>query len=162
MAEDTQPLTPTPGRVASIDALRGFDMVWITGGEGVIHAFHQVIPNSVTDTLDRQFHHVPWEGFRFYDLIFPLFLFVVGVVLPLSLTRRLESGAKRTGLYRHIVRRLVLLFVLGLVYNGLLDFRLHDLRIAGVLQRIAICYFVAALLLGVCVKTALTRCSGVR
>jgi predicted acyltransferase len=134
------------GRIASIDALRGFDMFWITGGEGIIHSFCRLFQNPVTATLNQQFRHVRWEGFHFYDLIFPLFLFVVGVVLPLSLTRRLEQGANRGQLYRHAVRRLLLLFLLGLIYNGLLDFNFSHLRIAGVLQRIAICYFIAALI----------------
>lgn len=137
---------PAAGRIASIDALRGFDMFWISGGEGIIHSLYAAYRNPATEALERQFHHVPWEGFRFYDLIFPLFLFIVGVVLPFSLTRRLERGASRRKIYRHLVRRLVLLFVLGLVYEGLLDFNFHELRIAGVLQRIAICYFIAALI----------------
>lgn len=145
MAKETKPDEVAPGRIASIDALRGFDMFWITGGEEVVHSLHRVIRHPVMDALDQQFHHVRWEGFHFYDLIFPLFLFIVGVVLPFSLTRRLESGAKRTELYRHIFRRLILLFLLGLIYNGLLDFQFHDLRMAGVLQRIAVCYFLAAL-----------------
>lgn len=134
------------GRIASIDALRGFDMFWITGGEGLIHSLYKALPGPVMAALDNQFHHVPWEGFRFYDLIFPLFLFVVGVVLPFSLTRRLEKGANRRELYRHIVQRLFLLFFLGLVYNGLLDLNFHELRLAGVLQRIALCYFLAAVI----------------
>ena len=133
------------GRMASVDALRGFDMFWITGGEEVVHSTYKVFPNALTAVLDHQFEHVRWAGFHFYDLIFPLFLFLVGVVLPFSLTRRLEAGADRGQLYRHIVRRLLLLFLLGLVYNGLLDFNFHTLRIAGVLQRIALCYFFAAL-----------------
>jgi predicted acyltransferase len=145
MSTEPKPASPAAGRMAAIDALRGFDMFWITGGEEVVHALHRVFRHPLTEALDRQFHHVRWEGFRFYDLIFPLFLFIVGVVLPFSLTRRLESGASRAQLYRHIVRRLLLLFLLGLVYNGLLDFQFHDLRIAGVLQRIAVCYFLAAL-----------------
>jgi predicted acyltransferase len=132
-------------RIASVDALRGFDMFWITGGEEVVPSFYKVFHNPAMAAVDRQFHHVRWEGFRFYDLIFPLFLFVVGVVLPFSLTRRLEAGANRAQLYWHILRRLLLLFLLGLVYNGLLDFNFHDLRIPGVLQRIALCYFFAAL-----------------
>ena len=134
------------GRVASIDALRGFDMMWITGGEEVIHALDKVIHHPVMKVVDEQFHHVRWEGFHFYDLIFPLFLFIVGLVLPFSLTRRLEAAPARHGqIYRHLVRRLLLLLVLGWVYYGLLDFRFHDLRLAGVLQRIAVCYFLAAL-----------------
>jgi predicted acyltransferase len=133
-------------RVASIDALRGFDMFWITGGEEIIHALHKMAPGHATNLLNLQFEHVQWAGFHFYDLIFPLFLFVVGVVLPFSLTKRLEAGASRGRLYRHLVKRLVVLFALGLVYNGLLDFNFHHLRIAGVLQRIALCYFFAALI----------------
>ncbi len=133
-------------RIASIDALRGFDMFWITGGEEIIHALYKTLPGPAMNVLDGQFQHVAWAGFHFYDLIFPLFLFVVGAVLPFSLTQRLEAGANRAQLYRRIFRRLVLLFLLGLIYNHLLDFNFHDLRIAGVLQRIAICYFVAALI----------------
>ena len=133
-------------RVASIDALRGFDMFWITGGEEIIHALHKMSPNATTDLLSLQFHHVRWAGFHFYDLIFPLFLFVVGLVLPFALSKHLEAGQERGKVYLRIFRRLVVLFVLGLVYNGLLDFNFHHLRIAGVLQRIAICYFVAALI----------------
>jgi len=132
-------------RVASIDALRGFDMFWITGGDVIIHALYKADPVPATTLLNTEFHHVPWVGFHFYDLIFPLFLFVVGVVLPFSLSKRLEAGANRGQLYRRIFRRLVILFLLGLVYNGLLNFNFHDLRIAGVLQRIALCYFFAAL-----------------
>ena len=133
-------------RVASIDALRGFDMFWITGGEEIIRALHKMSPNATTDLLSLQFRHVEWAGFHFYDLIFPLFLFVVGLVLPFSLSRHLEAGQQRGQVYRRIFRRLVVLFVLGLVYNGLLDFNFHPLRIAGVLQRIALCYFFAALI----------------
>ncbi len=132
-------------RITSIDALRGFDMFWITGGEEIIHALYKVLPNRFTQALDTQFQHVHWEGFHFYDLIFPLFLFVVGAVLPFSLTRRLEAGADRRQLYGHLVWRLLLLFLLGLVYNGLLDFNFPHLRSPGVLQRIAVCYFLAAL-----------------
>ena len=139
------PPAPLPsGRVASVDALRGFDMFWITGGEEVVHSIYKVFPNPTTAVLDGQFEHVRWAGFHFYDLIFPLFLFLVGVVLPFSLTRRLEAAANRSQLYRHIVTRLLLLFLLGLVYNGLLDLNVHTLRISGVLQRIALCYFFAS------------------
>jgi predicted acyltransferase len=145
MGNATQPQTFIQKRIASIDALRGFDMFWIAGGESIIHAIYKVWPGSATKALDAQFEHMPWAGFHFYDLIFPLFLFMVGVVLPFSLTRRMEEGADRKHLYRHIVQRFVLLFIFGLIYNGALDFNLQTLRIPGVLQRIAICYFISAL-----------------
>jgi len=139
--------SPGSGRIASIDALRGFDMLWITGGEEIIHNLYKLFPYPLMKGLHLQFEHVPWQGFHFEDLIFPLFLFIVGVVLPFSVTRRLEAGANRAQIYWHLARRLVLLFLLGLVVNGLLNFRFHELRIPGVLQRIAVCYFVAALVM---------------
>jgi len=145
MGTNVQPPSFLQKRIASIDALRGFDMFWIAGGEQIIHAMYKVWPGPVTGALDTQFEHVPWAGFHFYDLIFPLFLFVVGAVLPFSLTRRMEEGADRKQLYRHLVQRLLLLFLFGLIYNGLLDFHIQHIRIPGVLQRIAICYFLAAL-----------------
>jgi len=145
MGNDIQPQTFIKKRIASIDALRGFDMFWIAGGEGIIHALYKVWPGAATRALNIQFEHVPWAGFHFYDLIFPLFVFVVGAVLPFSLTRRMEEGANRRQLYRHIVQRFLLLFLFGLCYGGLLDFNIQHLRIPGVLQRIALCYLFAAL-----------------
>ncbi|MFZ0960975.1 MAG: DUF5009 domain-containing protein [Terriglobia bacterium] len=147
MDNNVQPQALLPKRVASIDALRGFDMFWIAGGERIFHALYQVWPCAATRALDAQFEHVPWNGFHFYDLIFALFVFMVGVVLPFSLTRRMEEGANRGQLYRHIVQRFLTLFLFGLVYNNLLDFNTHTLRIPGVLQRIAICYCIAALVM---------------
>ncbi len=133
------------GRVTSIDALRGFDMFWIKGGEDLVHTLHALLPIPIVAALDKQFTHVEWAGFHFYDLIFPLFLFLVGVVLPFSMGRHLEQGGGKTQLYWRALRRFALLFFLGLVYNGLFQRSLHELRIPGVLQRIAICYFIAAL-----------------
>ena len=87
-----------------------------------------------------------WEGFRFYDLIFPLFLFLVGVVLPFSL-RKYQSGEQpKSAAFGRIARRVVLLFLLGLVYNNVLQFRFENQRYTGVLQRIAICYGIAAVI----------------
>ncbi|MGO8789153.1 MAG: acyltransferase family protein [Terriglobia bacterium] len=147
MGNPVQPQAFIQKRVASVDALRGFDMFWIAGGENIFRAIYKVWPNATTQALNTQFEHVAWAGFRFYDLIFALFVFMMGVVLPFSLTRRMEAGANRGQLYRHTFQRFVLLFLFGLVYNGLLDFNLHQLRIPGVLQRIAICYLVAALVM---------------
>jgi predicted acyltransferase len=137
---------PAGARVASIDALRGFDMFWISGGDSLIQTLFKALPIPFLAFLNHQFEHVNWQGFHFYDLIFPLFVFIVGVVLPFSLTRRLEAGGNRRQLYQHAFQRLFLLLFLGLIYNGLLDFNFHELRLLGVLQRIAIAYFFATLL----------------
>jgi len=133
-------------RLASVDALRGFDMFWIIGGGTLLSNLLKVYSNPVTDAIERQLHHVEWGGFRFEDLIFPLFLFIVGVVLPFSFTRRLERGHSRTVLYLHILKRSAIIILLGLIFNGLQRFDWAQMRWPGVLQRIGICYFFAAII----------------
>jgi predicted acyltransferase len=133
-------------RLTSIDALRGFDMFWIVGGDDAARAIGEWWGTRGGHRFAEQFEHVEWEGFRFYDLIFPLFLFLVGVVLPFSLKEyRGQEQPKRLVLLR-IARRVLLLFLLGLVYNNALQFRFETQRYAGVLQRIAICYGIAAVI----------------
>ncbi len=134
------------GRVYSIDALRGFDMFWIIGGGAVFESLVQIWPNAVTRTIHEQLEHVVWEGFHFEDLIFPTFLFLVGAVMPYSLTRRLEQGQSSRVIHWRVIRRTVLLILFGLILNGLLNFNWATMRWPGVLQRIGICYFFAALL----------------
>lgn len=130
-------------RVLAIDALRGFDMFWIIGADVVATTILKLAGTARAAQLSQQFEHVEWEGLRFYDLIFPLFLFVVGCSLPYSLEKYRQHP---TEAYWRIGRRVLLLFLLGLVVNGLLDFEWNSLRYAGVLQRIGICYGLAAVL----------------
>ena len=104
-------------RLMSVDALRGFDMFWIIGGEHVAKAMEPLGEGGVVSTLATQLKHVEWEGFRFYDLIFPLFLFLVGVSIVLSLDRLVAKSGRKGALIR-IARRSVLLFVLGVFYYG--------------------------------------------
>jgi predicted acyltransferase len=129
------------GRLLSIDALRGFDMFWIVGGDRLARALAKW---SNTPAMGEQFEHVEWQGFRFYDLIFPLFLFLVGTVLPFSLEKLKARGMGAA--YLRVARRAALLFGLGLLCNGILQFEWENLRVAGVLQRIAICYAFAAVI----------------
>jgi predicted acyltransferase len=133
-------------RVLSIDALRGFDMFWIIGGGAIFESLVHVWKHPITETLATQLTHVVWEGFRFEDLIFPLFVFMVGAVMPFSILRRQEQGHSSAQLHWHVVRRAATLFLLGLIYNGLLNFNWPETRWPGVLQRIALCYFFAALI----------------
>ena len=135
-------LDPTP-RILSVDALRGFDMFWIMGGDRFVQVLLGLSGLSIAPVLSDQFEHVAWEGFRFYDLIFPLFLFLVGCVLPYSLDKHSDSPRAA---YLRIFRRTLTLFILGLICNRVLDFKFDELRIAGVLQRIGICYGIAALI----------------
>ncbi|BET69076.1 DUF5009 domain-containing protein [Opitutales bacterium ASA1] len=135
------------GRLMSLDALRGFDMLWIVGADEFGKAFRgMAAPGVEPGLLARQFSHAAWEGFTFYDLVFPLFLFMVGVSIVFSLGRVVAEGGRSAAIVR-IVRRSVLLYVLGLIYyGGFVTTADGDFRWVGVLQRIAICYFAASLL----------------
>jgi predicted acyltransferase len=141
-------------RLISLDALRGFDMFWIVGGEEVVHALYTAWPNPATGLLDRQMNHQDWAGLRFYDLIFPLFVFVVGVSLVFSLTKMLRERGRTAALKRIFLRSLGL-YIFGLLVYGGISQGLDHVRWLGVLQRIAIAYLVASLLFSVLKPKAL-------
>ncbi|MBN1509677.1 MAG: DUF5009 domain-containing protein [Sedimentisphaerales bacterium] len=143
---DSEQRRPGGARVLSIDALRGFDMFWIIGGGTLLESLIKVRDLPATRTIRQQLEHVQWQGFHFEDLIFPLFIFVVGVVLPFSLAGRRERGESLTRIHLHVIKRTVGLILLGLIYNDLLQFEWSQMRWPGVLQRIGLCYFFAALL----------------
>lgn len=144
--------TPLPARrIASIDALRGFNFLWILGGEGAILALAAMssdkgaIVSGVGGFLGAQMTHVAWEGFHFYDFVFPLFIFITGVSIVFSLSRLVEREGRPSAHVR-VVRRALLLYGLGLVFYGGISEHWADIRFAGVLQRIALCYLFASLL----------------
>ena len=91
--EEDPPHRHTSDRIAAIDALRGFDMFWIIGGNKVLAAFILLFLNPLPRWLSSQFEHARWNGFSAWDLIMPLFLFIVGVSLPFSFGRK--KGARR-------------------------------------------------------------------
>ena len=133
-------------RVVSIDALRGFDMFFLIGGFAIIRAVCEYADAPWAATVLEQLKHTEWHGFHFIDLIFPLFLFLVGASMAFSLVKRRERGHGRRELCLHVVKRSLLLLFLGMVYNGLLDFDFSEFHYTGVLQRIAVSYFFAALI----------------
>ena len=107
------------GRLLSLDALRGFDMFCILGGEQIIVALARGAPEgSWLRALRQQFTHAEWAGFRFYDLIFPLFLFLIGVAVPLSLGKRLKRGDSRARILGHAAMRFVLMVFFGWWVQG--------------------------------------------
>lgn len=130
----------------SVDALRGFDMFWIAGGETIIHSLRKITNADFVRVLDLQFAHKSWEGATFYDLIFPLFVFLVGVSLVFSLSRIVDKEGKREA-HKRILKRSILLFVIGVLFSTGPVTSLEGIRLMGVLQRIALCYLVAGLLL---------------
>lgn len=161
-------------RLHSLDALRGFDMFWIISGEGIFHGIASVVKEKyslqqnaadwqiATTTqlssiekffvwISNQLHHSEWNGFTFYDLIFPLFIFIAGVSMPYSFGRQLEQAKNKAiakkNIYRSLIRRTLILILLGMVVNGALQLKGYEnTRFASVLARIAISCFFAAII----------------
>jgi len=126
----------------SIDALRGVDMFFIVGMEEVIEALSKMFP--MTPTLNDRLQHAPWAGFHFYDLIFPLFAFIVGVSLVFSLSKAVATeGQSQTSC--KILKRSLILYLLGVLTYGGIGGGLEQVRLLGVLQRLALCYCAAGL-----------------
>jgi predicted acyltransferase len=131
------PPESTSQRLISLDALRGFDMCWILGLAGVVKAIWKRFQLPGGNVIEAQLEHVRWDGFHFYDLIFPLFLFIAGVSLAIALPRHVA----RYGLavtVRKLILRAAILFLLGVFYSGGLQKGLDQVRWLGVLQRIAL------------------------
>jgi len=139
------PRSTGSGRVVSIDALRGFDMFWIVGGGLLFQRLLQVWQHPAAEALEKQLHHVDWAGFHFEDLIFPLFVFLLGAVMPFAFARRREGGQSTVRVHLHIIKRAAALIFLGLLFNEVQRFNWAEMRWLGVLQRIGLCYLFAAL-----------------
>jgi predicted acyltransferase len=128
-------LVSTPKRLLSLDVLRGLTIAFMimvnnTGGEGAW----------------TEMRHADWNGFTATDLVFPTFLFVMGVSIVFSIEVRLKRGDSRGKLAWHSLRRAAILFLLGIFVNGFPHYHLAHLRFYGVLQRIAVCYLIVSLL----------------
>jgi predicted acyltransferase len=138
-------------RVASVDAVRGLAMFFIIAGDPLAWALYDLSPERqgllsvVVGFFSDQLMHVDWEGFHFYDFLFSLFVFITGVSIVLSLPRLVEREGKWAA-HERVLRRSFLLFALGLIYYGGLSTFWPEIRLLGVLQRIALCYLFASLL----------------
>jgi predicted acyltransferase len=133
-------------RLVSLDALRGFDMFWIIGGVPILNEAAKLTGWLWLNGLSAQMHHTDWDGFTLYDLIFPLFLFIAGVAMPLSFEKRLERGDSKVSLYQHVIIRGLMLVLFGMIYNGLLKFDWAHTRLPSVLGRIGLAYLFAGLI----------------
>lgn len=127
-------MTERPERLVSLDAFRGLTiagMILVNNPGSWAHVYAPL-------------RHAEWHGWTPTDLIFPYFLFIVGVAIPFSFRRRMESGAARSDLFRHVVRRSLILIGLGLAMRAIPDFDVLSMRYYGVLQRIGLVYLAAA------------------
>jgi len=136
------------GRLDSIDALRGMDMIWIIGLATVVKELDRWLETPFTHWLQGQMGHAEWEGFTFMDIIMPLFMFITGCSMVFSFSKRLERDGKRK-LYMHVLIRVAILWVLGMIFQGkLLDLKWENLQFfSNTLQAIAIGYLGSSLIL---------------
>ena len=141
--EETNQFT---GRVKSIDALRGVDMLFIIGFNTLVLSLCKAFPGSFSDWCLTQTQHVPWNGLHFEDMIYPLFVFVTGLSFPFSYAKQVSRGDSQKKIHLKLVKRLLLLIFLGWVFNGFFRLDFSDFRYASVLGRIGISWFCAALL----------------
>lgn len=148
---------PISGRLSSLDALRGFDMFWIMSGEHIIHELAKATQWPLFLWMSTQLNHTVWNGFTFYDMIFPLFLFISGISMPFSVQKKMQAAGvsaafelpkeEKRILYLSMLRRTIILLILGLIVNGLLAFKGYDnTRFASVLGRIGLAWFFAGLI----------------
>lgn len=132
------------GRLYSLDALRGFDMFWIMGGGSIFQAIANVTGSPFWEGVAVQLEHPAWNGFHFYDLIFPLFLFMAGVSTPYSVGREIEKGKSRSQLLLRVIKRGLILVLLGIIYNNGLQIQpVSQIRFGSVLGRIGLAYMFA-------------------
>ena len=122
-----------PARLLSLDVFRGATVASMI-----------LVNNAGSDQTYIPLEHADWHGWTFTDLVFPFFLWIVGVAITLSTARRVAEGADKTKLFLHILRRSALIFIIGELLVLIPYFRFSTMRIPGVLTRIAICYLIAA------------------
>ncbi|MFM9948221.1 MAG: acyltransferase family protein [Saprospiraceae bacterium] len=133
-----------PQRLASLDALRGFDMLWIIGADELFYDLAKVSDNGFFNFMAKQLTHPDWHGFAAYDVIFPLFLFIAGVATPYSIGSQLEKGVDKQKLLLRVIKRGLLLVLLGIIYNnGLTLMPIEKIRFASVLGRIGLAWMFA-------------------
>ncbi|MDD4644479.1 MAG: DUF5009 domain-containing protein, partial [Bacteroidales bacterium] len=113
-------------RLHSLDALRGFDMLWIIGGGELAEALSKATNWGWLNWFAGQQHHVKWDGFHFEDTIFPLFMFISGVAIAYAILGKMRKGDAKGPIARKVIRRGLTLVVLGFIYNGLLQLSFAD------------------------------------
>ncbi|GAB2818639.1 acyltransferase family protein [Ferruginibacter profundus] len=190
MTEQSINIKKPATRLLSLDALRGFDMFWIISGEGIFHGLANVVVTKhslyrnpadwqiaatgdlnfwerIAVGISNQLHHTPWNGFTFYDIIFPLFIFIAGISMPFSFGKQIENaGANmaiaKKNIYRSLIKRTLILLFLGMVVNGLFKWQGYEnTRMASVLGRIALsCFFAAIIYLNSSLRTRIIWFAG--
>ena len=119
-------------------------MFFIIGGSVFINELAKLFPSSFSTFASSQMSHVEWHGFAFYDMIFPLFLFIAGVSFPFSLAKSKDNGLSNEKILFTIIKRAFKLVILGLIVNGIMKLDFAGARYASVLGRIGIAWMFGA------------------
>jgi predicted acyltransferase len=127
------PAETTPARLVSLDAFRGATM-----------ALMVLVNTPGGRSSYGPLNHSEWNGWTITDLVFPSFLWIVGIAITLSLGQRIAAGVPKGRLFLQVLRRAAIIFALGLIVYAAPTFNLSTQRLMGVLQRIAICYLIAS------------------
>ena len=135
-------------RLGSLDVLRGFDLFCLVFFQPVLRSLGRAMNIPWMDSICSQFEHVQWEGFAFWDIIMPLFMFMAGVSMPFAFDKHLRTESKLQ-LYKRVLKRVLLLFLFGMMCQGnLLSFDPNRIFFySNTLQAIAVGYLIAAVLL---------------
>ncbi len=148
------PINLTENRLMSLDFFRGFTMFLLIA-EGTKLFKHMVDPSlqgTLIYSLGQQFHHHQWNGLHFWDLVQPFFMFIVGVAIPFSVSKRIERGDSSSKIFRHTATRSLILLFLGLmltsIANGEITFRFQN-----VLAQLSVTYLISTLLMRRSVST---------
>jgi len=121
-------------------------MFWIIGGGALVQILARCFPINWLQAVAGQMEHIPWAGFHFEDLIFPLFMFISGATIPIAILSKLEKGTSKKELIIKITRRMIILILLGFIFNGVLRNGFTNARYVSVLAQIGISYFIASLI----------------
>jgi predicted acyltransferase len=146
--KQTPEVASSGGRLHSLDALRGFDMFWLFGGQQIVAALCAgAAAGTFAHAVNQQFTHVEWEGFRFYDFIFPLFQFLIGVAIPLAIEKRLARGDSKGKILRHaLVRFGWMVFIGFFIHGNLQSWKIEEMRLSySVLEMLGLGYVIAVL-----------------
>jgi predicted acyltransferase len=137
--------TPGPKRLVSLDVFRGWTMFWIVGGEALVLGLKALAPNALTNGLVYELSHTDWQGLRFYDMIWPSFMLMTGMSVPLSYATRSLSQTHHQ-IFMRVLRRFIVLFLLGSLRESISFNHPYLIELSSALQPIAIAYLAAFLL----------------
>jgi predicted acyltransferase len=143
LVEKEPAVSPRTGtRLVSLDAFRGFTMFWIVGGVSLVAGVQALGNNTIIEAVIYQFRHSRWEGIRYYDLIWPCFMLMVGAAIPFALAKRSQMETRRQ-MHLQALRRAAVLFLLGSLRASISSNTPTLVELSSALQPIAIAYLVA-------------------